>query len=159
MLTVSEQAPLDIKLIGPDGNQTSLRDFLGKYLVLYFYPKDDTPGCTKEACNFRDSSSEIRALGAEILGVSKDLPDSHTKFKEKYQLNFPLLSDPDNTLQTAMGVWMEKSMFGRKYMGTQRATFILDPQGVIAHVWEEVNPITHATEVIKVLQDLTNATQ
>lgn len=130
----------------------SLKKYLGKYLVLYFYPKDNTPGCTMEACSFRDFNAEIEDLGAKIVGISKDSLDSHEKFQNKHKLPFELIADEDLELQKAFGVWVEKSMFGKKYMGTQRATFVIDPEGIIIKVWEKVSPLNHAKEVFEFLK-------
>ena len=152
MLQVGDKLPTDIELIDHNGQAVTLAEFLGKYLVIYFYPEDDTPGCTVEACEFRDFNDEIRKLGAEIIGISQDDTDSHEKFKEKYKLNFRLLSDPQHIFQEAVGVWVEKNMFGNKYMGTQRTTFLVDPKGEIVHVWEKVKPEGHALEVLRNLE-------
>jgi len=124
------------------GRDVSLIDFRGSAVVLYFYPKDDTPGCTKQACGLRDAWSEMRGLG-EIFGVSVDPANSHKKFIEKYQLPFPLLSDPDHKIVKAYGVWVEKSMYGKKYMGTERATFVIDAKGRISAVFRKVKPEEH----------------
>ena len=139
---------LDVRLVNLEGSEVSLKEYLKGYTLLYFYPKDDTPGCTTEACSFRDINSEILALGVNIIGISKDSIKSHLKFKEKYKLNFELLSDPEHKLQEALGVWQEKSFMGRKYMGTQRMSFILDAKGKIIKKYEKVNPKTHAQEVL-----------
>lgn len=141
----------------PDQNGTlrGLNDFSGKWVVLYFYPKDDTPGCTVEACSFRDEREAITNLGnAEVIGVSKDSVKSHKKFADKHQLNFTLLSDESGKMIEAYGAWQQKSMFGRKYMGIQRMTFIIDPEGNIAKEYPKVNPVKHAAEIIKDLQQL-----
>jgi thioredoxin-dependent peroxiredoxin len=124
------------------GREVSLSEFRGSAVVLYFYPKDDTPGCTKQACGLRDAWSEMRGLG-EIFGVSVDPANSHKKFIEKYQLPFPLLSDPDHKIVKAYGVWVEKSMYGKKYMGTERATFVIDAKGRISAVFRKVKPEEH----------------
>lgn len=154
MLNINDKAPLDISLVDQDGNAHSLRDFLGKFIVVYFYPKDATPGCTIEACSFRDFNEQIKALGAEVIGVSKDNVQSHKKFIEKEKLNFLLLSDPDTELQQAFGTWVEKKMFGKTYMGTSRSTFIIDPTGMIVKVWNKIKPEDHAKEVYEELQKL-----
>src|SRR5438046_4257293 len=122
MLAVGETAP-DFALRSDDGRRMSLKDFRGKKVVLYFYPKDDTPGCTKEACSFRDNLARVRSKGAIVLGVSKDDLESHAKFREKYSLSFPLLSDPEGKVLGAYGVWKEKSMYGKTFMGIERTTF------------------------------------
>jgi thioredoxin-dependent peroxiredoxin len=125
-----------------------LDDLRGKYVVLYFYPKDDTPGCTVEACSFRDSNSEIEAEGAVVLGVSTDSLRSHDKFRRKHRLSFPLLSDPEHRVAEAYGVYGLKKFMGREYMGVQRATFVIGPDGRLAKVWPEVKPADHAEEVL-----------
>ena len=139
MLKPPTLAPLDVEVIDETGQSTSLRNHLGKYLVLYFYPKDQTPGCTVEACSFRDANQELKKLGVEVIGVSKDSIESHQKFTEKHQLNFPLWSDPDHQLLEAFGAWGQKNRFGKLYMGIIRSTFIIDPTGKIIKSWEKVN--------------------
>ncbi|MDD5434520.1 MAG: thioredoxin-dependent thiol peroxidase [Nitrospira sp.] len=134
-----------------DGREVSLSGFRGKKVVLYFYPKDDTPGCTKEACYFRDAYSEIKKRGAVVLGISVDSVDSHIKFRDKYQLNFPLLSDANKHVVTAYGVWKEKSMYGRKFMGIERTTFIIDEDGRITAIFPKVKVDEHLDEVLKAL--------
>jgi peroxiredoxin Q/BCP len=135
-----------------DGGKTvSLDDFKGKQVVLYFYPKDDTSGCTTQACEFRDTWTSVQARGAIVLGVSPDGVASHDKFKKKYQLPFPLLADTDHAVAEAYGVWGEKSMYGRKYQGILRTTFVIDGTGRITHVFEKVKPKGHAAEVLKAL--------
>ena len=124
------------------GREVSLSDFRDSAVVLYFYPKDDTPGCTKQACGLRDAWSEIRGLG-EIFGVSIDPAKSHEKFIEKYQLPFPLLSDSDQNIVKTYGVWIEKSMYGKKYMGTERTTFVIDAKGRISAIFRKVKPEEH----------------
>jgi peroxiredoxin Q/BCP len=121
-------------------------------VVLYFYPKDDTSGCTTEACEFRDSWKDVQQSGAVVLGVSPDPVTSHQKFKQKYQLPFPLLADTDHRVADAYGAWGEKSMYGRKYRGILRTTFLIDPEGRIARVFEKVRPEGHAAEVLAALQ-------
>lgn len=149
-----KQAP-DFTLLDQDEKSHSLSDYSGQWVVLYFYPKDDTPGCTTEACNFRDARDAIAEFGnAVVIGVSKDTPKSHKKFANKYGLNFTLLSDPSHTVIEAYGAWLEKSMFGKKYMGIQRATYIIDPSGNIAKEYPKVDPAKHAAEIIKDLQSL-----
>jgi len=120
----------------------------GKYVILYFYPRDDTPGCTTEACSFRDSSSEIAAEGAVVLGVSTDSLRSHERFRRKHGLPFPLLSDPDHRLADAYGVYSPRKFMGREFMGVQRSTFVIGPDGRLAKVWPEVKPAGHADEVL-----------
>ena len=134
-----------------DGTTLSLSQLRGKNVILYFYPKDDTSGCTKEACAFRDAYADFKAKGAVILGVSTDTVASHVKFTNKYTLPFPLLADEDKQIATAYGVWGEKSFMGRKYLGTFRVTFLINPQGKIAQIWPSVKPEAHAAEVLAAL--------
>ncbi len=134
-----------------DGNMVSLKDFKGKKVVLYFYPKDDTPGCTKEACSFRDGAAELKKKKAVVLGVSPDSVKSHGKFHDKFDLNFPLLADEDKTVVQAYGVWKEKSMYGRTYMGVERTTFIIDEKGKIARIFPKVKVDDHLDEVLEAL--------
>jgi len=131
-----------------------LDNYSGKYIVLYFYPKDDTPGCTVQACGFRDSFKEIEKLNAVILGVSPDSDKSHDKFINKFQLPFPLIPDEDKKICEKYGVWVEKSMYGKKYMGVVRTTFIIDKNGQIAKVFEKVKPEGHNAEIIAALKSL-----
>jgi peroxiredoxin Q/BCP len=131
-----------------DGVEHRLADAAGKWLVLYFYPKDDTPGCTIEACEFRDAEAAILAAGAIVWGVSPDDQQSKAAFREKFSLNFPLLSDPDHAVAEAFGVWGEKQMLGKTYEGVHRRTFLIAPDGTIARVWEKVDPTGHAAEVL-----------
>ncbi|MCC6710927.1 MAG: thioredoxin-dependent thiol peroxidase [Candidatus Pacebacteria bacterium] len=152
MLKPLAPAPLDIEVIAENGSKTSLKNHLGKYIVLYFYPKDNTPGCTVEACNFRDANQTLKDLGVEVIGVSKDSVQSHHKFSDQHQLNFTLWSDPDHKLLEAFGAWKQKSMFGKVYMGIVRSTFIIDPQGKIIKTWEKVNVNNHAQEVLNFFQ-------
>ncbi|MFA6467486.1 MAG: thioredoxin-dependent thiol peroxidase [Bacteroidota bacterium] len=151
-ITVGKKAP-SFTLTAGDGKKYSLKDFLGKKIVLYFYPKDDTSGCTKEACSFRDNLSTIKKKGAVVIGVSPDAVKSHVKFSSKYDLNFPLLSDESKEMLTAYGVWQEKSMYGRKYMGVVRTTFVIDEQGKISHIFPKVKVDGHAVEVLKALSE------
>jgi peroxiredoxin Q/BCP len=137
-----------------DGDTVSLDDFAGKNIVLYFYPKDDTPGCTTEACEFRDSHSELKDLDAVVLGVSKDSIKSHAKFRDKYELPFHLLSDTELDIHNKYGTWVEKKMYGKKYMGTQRATFVIDSKGVVRHVFPNVKPKGHVEQVREALASL-----
>lgn len=134
-----------------DGKIHKLSDYLGKWVLLYFYPKDDTSGCTKEACMIRDELPNFKKLKCKVLGVSVDSIASHKKFAEKYGLPFTLLADENKKVVAKYGVWQEKSMYGRKYMGTVRSSFLIDPSGKVAKIYEKVNPETHAEEV---LQDL-----
>ncbi|MFN0067406.1 MAG: thioredoxin-dependent thiol peroxidase [Limisphaerales bacterium] len=135
-----------------DGSRLGLADFRGQHVVLYFYPKDDTPGCTKEACAFRDAYAEIQKLDAVVLGVSTDPVKSHRKFTEKFQLPFPLLADADRQIVAAYGVWGEKTFMGRKYLGTNRVTFLIGPDGRILRVWPKVKAEEHAAEVLAALR-------
>ncbi|HSY74913.1 MAG TPA: thioredoxin-dependent thiol peroxidase [Dongiaceae bacterium] len=130
------------------GGKISLADYLGKNVILYFYPKDDTPGCTKEACAFRDGFADFKKRGAVILGVSPDSVKSHDKFVEKFKLPFTLLADEDKKIVEAYGVWGEKSFMGRKYMGVYRVTFLIGPDGRIKKIWPEVRPEEHTAEVL-----------
>lgn len=132
----------------------SLKDYAGKWVVLYFYPKDDTPGCTTEACSFRDEFKEIEKAGAAVLGVSKDSVKSHAKFAEKYNLNFPLLADVDMTVMKAYGAFGLKKFMGREYQGTIRKTFLIDPKGQIVKEYPKVTPKDHAVAIIKDLEEL-----
>jgi peroxiredoxin Q/BCP len=136
------------------GQPLKLSDLKGKPVVLYFYPKDDTPGCTTQACGIRDSWGEIDATGAHLFGVSIDSEKSHTKFLEKFELPFPLLADTGKEIVTAYGVWVEKSMYGKKYMGTERTTFVIDSKGKIAAIFPKVKPAEHAGLVLKALKEL-----
>lgn len=150
MVSVGDVAP-DFRLKASDGKEYSLSSFRGKNVVLYFYPKDDTPGCTKEACGFRDAIEKIRKKNAIVLGISRDSVDSHRKFSEKYGLNFPLLSDPDGTVCTKYGVLKEKNLYGKKSMGIVRTTFIIDEKGSVAKIFSPVKPDGHEREVIESL--------
>jgi peroxiredoxin Q/BCP len=149
-LTVGAKAPA---FSAPDqsGKIVSLDDFKGKKVVLYFYPKDDTPGCTTQACSFRDEHSVFLKKGAVVLGVSPDSANSHTKFIEKFSLPFPLLADVDKTIAQAYGVWVEKSMYGKKYMGVERSTFVIDGNGKLAAIYRRVKPAEHIAEVLATL--------
>lgn len=145
----------DFSLIDQDGIVHSLKDYEGKWVVLYFYPKDNTSGCTAEACAFRDARDAIAALGnAVVIGISKDSVTSHRKFADKHGLNFTLLSDPDHTTIEAYDSWQPKKFMGREYMGTERNTFVIDPKGVIAKKYEGVDPKKHAAEIISDLKTL-----
>ncbi|MGK2896275.1 MAG: peroxiredoxin [Candidatus Saccharimonadales bacterium] len=134
----------DFSLTGIDGVQHSIADYKGKWVVLYFYPKDDTPGCTAEACSLRDARDELAELGAEIIGISKDEPNSHEKFKAKYSLNFMLLSDPEGKVIELYGAWGKK-MFGQE--GILRKTFLIDPEGQVRKVYGRVTPVGHGEQV------------
>lgn len=152
-LKVGDDAP-DFSIKTSDANFVSLRDLKGKFIVLYFYPKDDTPGCTIQAMEFSELLHEFTKLNAIVLGVSKDDLKSHEKFKEKYKLNFDLGSDVDSDTCGKYSVLVEKSMFGKKYMGINRVTFLIDDNGKIAHIWPKVSVNGHATEVLQVLEQL-----
>lgn len=147
MLKVGDKAP-DFTSKDQNGNPVKLSDFKGKRLVLYFYPKDDTPGCTKEACSFRDADDVYRKKGITVLGVSTDSEKSHQKFISKFQLPFDLLADTDKSIVEAYGVWGEKSMYGKKYMGTFRKTFLID-DGKIVKIFDKVDVAAHADEVLE----------
>jgi len=153
MLEPGEKAPA-FTLEDQDGQLVKLSSFKGKPVVLYFYPKDDTPGCTKEACAFRDNYAALKKAGAVLLGVSPDSVKSHGKFAGKYSLPFPLLADPDHQVAAAYGAWAEKSMYGRKYMGIVRSTFLIDGGGKVARVWPKVKVQGHAGEVQEALARL-----
>ena len=153
MIQEKTKAP-DFNLLDEDGNSHSLSEYKGTPLILYFYPKDNTPGCTTEACNFRDDYSAYEKAKVTILGVSADSVKSHKKFKEKYQLPFTLLSDPDHTVCEAYGVWAEKQMMGKKYMGILRTTFVINKDGVVEKVFEGVKPSEHSKEVLAVVKNL-----
>lgn len=145
----------DFSLPDQDGKTHSLKDYAGKWVVLYFYPRDDTPGCTLEACNFRDERDAIAEFGnAVVIGISHDTVKSHKKFADKFNLNFTLLADPEHTTIEAYGAWQQKSMFGKKYMGIQRMTVIIDPSGIIAKTYPKVDPRKHAAEIIHDLKAL-----
>ena len=150
---VGDKAP-SFTLPRDGGGEISLKDFKGKPLVLYFYPKDDTSGCTAEACAFRDALPDFSKVKAEIIGVSKDPVKKHDKFKDKYELTFPLASDEDGKTCEAYGTWVEKSMYGRKYMGIERSTFLIDGNGVVRNVWRKVKVPGHAEEVLEAAQAL-----
>jgi peroxiredoxin Q/BCP len=148
MIKEGDEAP-DFDVRDAEGNDVKLSDLRGQKVVLYFYPKDDTPGCTKEACSFRDSFAEFGRRGIKVLGVSLDDETSHRKFADKYSLPFTLLSDTDHAVADAYGVYGEKQFMGKKYMGVSRVTFLLDEQGRVKKVFEKVNVEEHAAEVLK----------
>ncbi len=150
MLNIGIKAP-DFTLNDKDGNPVSLSDFLGKKVVLYFYPKDNTPGCTRQACAFAGAYNIFREKGVEVIGISKDSVASHGKFAEKYNLPFILLSDPDLTAIKAYGVWQEKKLYGKVSFGVVRTTFVIDEQGCIERVMPKVKPDTNAAEILEVL--------
>ena len=148
-----EKAPA-FTLQADDGSKVKLSDLKGSPVVLYFYPKDDTPGCTREACAFRDRQAELKKLGAKVLGVSPDDVESHEKFRDKFQLNFPLLADPEHAIAEKYGAWREKNMYGKISMGVQRSTFLIDPTGKVAKVWKKVQVDGHDEEVVEALKGL-----
>ena len=141
-------------LVADDAQKVRLADLAGSPVVLYFYPKDDTPGCTKEACAFRDLKADLKNLGAKIFGVSPDDVASHVKFRDKYDLNFPLLADPDHATAEKYGAWREKNMYGNKSMGVQRSTYLIDAEGKVAKVWKRVQVDGHDQKVLEALKDL-----
>lgn len=151
-LKTGSKAP-DFTLPADGGENVTLSAFKGQPVILYFYPKDDTSGCTKEACDFRDNMSALKKLKVQVIGISKDSVKKHDKFKEKYELNFPLVSDEDGKICDKYGVWVEKSMYGKKYMGIERSTFLIDADGKIAHIWRKVSVTDHVTDIIKVLKE------
>ncbi len=154
-MKIGDLAPV-FKGFTTSNQEFDLSDNKGKWIVLYFYPKDDTSGCTKEASGFRDNMQRISTYNAEIVGVSPDSVKSHDKFKEKYMLNFTIVSDPEKTICNLYGVIGEKSMYGKKYLGVNRSTFIINPEGVISYLWEKVKVDGHVEEVINKLQELQN---
>ena len=152
-LNAGDKAP-DFTMATDGGGSVSLAGLKGKKVILYFYPKDDTPGCTKEACGFRDNLPDFTGIDAEIIGVSKDSVAKHDKFKAKYELPFTLASDEDGSVCEAYGTWVEKSMYGKKYMGIDRATFLIDADGKIAQVWRKVKVPGHVEEVLEAAKGL-----
>lgn len=147
-LNIGDKA-IDFKVKNQNGKEISLSDFKGKKIVLYFYPKDDTPGCTAEACSLRDNYNSLIKQGYVVLGVSPDNEKKHLKFIEKYELPFDLLADTEQEIANAYGVWVEKSMYGRKYMGIARTTFIIDENGNIEEIIEKVDTKNHADQILK----------
>lgn len=147
-LQAGDKAP-DFKTTDQDGNEVKLSSFKGKKVVLYFYPKDMTPGCTAQACNLRDNYKALQKAGYEVLGISSDTEKLHQKFIAKEKLPFTLLADPDKTVHEKYGTWVEKSMYGRKYMGTARTTFIIDEKGVLEEVIEKVDTKNHTSQILK----------
>jgi thioredoxin-dependent peroxiredoxin len=145
-VNAGDKAP-DFSLTADDGTQIALKDLRGSTVVLYFYPKDDTPGCTKESCDFRDALPQFKAANAVILGVSPDSVASHARFRAKYGLPFTLLADPDHAVAERYGVWQQKKFMGKKYMGIVRTTFIIDPKGIISHVFTVKRVAGHVDEV------------
>jgi peroxiredoxin Q/BCP len=152
-LEAGEKAP-PFTLPDQDGTSVSLKSFKGAPVVVYFYPADDTPGCTKEACQFNDNLRAFSRAGAKVVGISPDGAAKHIKFREKYGLKFPLLSDPDHEVMTAYGAWGEKTMYGKKTVGTIRSTFLVDGKGNLARVWYNVRADGHAAKVLEELADL-----
>lgn len=152
-LKVGDKAP-QFSTIDQDGNSHSLSDYAGKWILLYFYPKDDTPGCTKEACAIRDNFPKFKNMGITVFGVSTQGQDSHKKFAEKHELPFTLLVDEDKKINEAYGVWQLKKFMGREYMGTMRWSFLIDPDGKIAKIYTKVKPAEHAEEVLMDLAEL-----
>ena len=153
MLDVGDKAPV-FTLEDQSGKTVKLSDFKGKTVVLYFYPKDDTPGCTREACAFRDEQSALKKAGAVVLGVSPDSGASHAKFAGKYKLSFPLLADTDHAVSEKYGAWGEKSLYGRKFMGITRSTFLIDASGKVARVWPKVKVDGHVDQVLEAIREI-----
>ena len=145
----------DIELTTPSGGKLNLQDYLGKPFILYFYPKDDTSGCTREAQDFSRVLGEFRAQGAEVLGVSRDTPIKHQKFIDKYDLTVPLATDDKNQAMDTFGVWVQKSLYGKTYMGIDRSTFLFDAQGTLVRVWRKVRVPGHVIDVLEALKELT----
>jgi thioredoxin-dependent peroxiredoxin len=152
-IEAGERAPA-FTLTADDGAKVRLADFKGQPVVVYFYPRDDTPGCTREACSFRDQRAVLKKLGAQVLGISGDSTTSHERFRDKYDLNFPLLSDPDHKVAEKFGAWREKNMYGKKSMGIQRSTFLIDADGKVAKVWKAVKVDGHDAQVVAALAEL-----
>lgn len=150
-LKTGDVAP-DFSAVTTDGSRIELSRLRGKHVVLYFYPKDDTPGCTKEACGFRDAFPDFTAAGAVVLGVSTDPVRSHVRFTEKFRLPFPLIADEDRSVVNAYGAWGEKTFMGRRYQGTFRITYHIGPDGLIRNIWPQVKPELHAAEVLKAIR-------
>ena len=153
MIEEGTPAP-DFELPNQDGEPVRLEDHRGEWVVLYFYPRADTPGCTKQACGIRDRGSDYSDAGAVVLGVSPDTPDALRKFADKYGLPFTLLGDPDHSVAESYGTWVEKKNYGKTYMGIQRSTFLIDPDGVVRHVIPRVKPDTHDEKVLAALGEL-----
>ncbi len=146
---------LAFTLPADDGTQVRLADLAGSPVVLYFYPQDDTPGCTREACAFRDLKAELKKLGAKVYGISPDSVESHAEFRDKYRLNFPLLADEGHKVAEKYGAWREKNMYGKKTMGIQRSTYLIDAAGKVAKLWKHVKVDGHDEQVLKALKELT----
>ena len=156
MLEAGDNAP-DFTLPDQSGDPVTLSDLRGQTVVLYFYPRSDTPGCTTQACGIRDRRADYEAAGVRVIGVSPDTVDAQAKFAEKYGLDFTLLADADHEVAASFGTWMEKRNYGRKYWGVQRATFIIDPEGKVAHVIPKASPKTHDDVVLEALGELASA--
>lgn len=152
-LEIGQKAP-DFTLPTDGGGEISLSEMKGKKVILYFYPKDNTPGCTKESCAFNDHLQKLGKAGVQVIGISKCSVAKHDKFKEKYGFNFPLASDEQDDVCERYGVWVKKNMYGREYMGIQRATFLIDEAGKIAHIWPKVKVAGHVEDVIKTIETL-----
>lgn len=151
---VNKKAPSYV-LQDQNGEKKSVREYKGQYVLVYFYPRDLTPGCTTEACEFRDRMNDAVAAGLQVIGVSADTVETHKKFADKHQLTFPLLADVDKKMIEAYGVWKEKKMYGKTYMGISRESFLIDPTGTVVHHYPKVKPATHAAEVIAEVQKRT----
>ncbi|HEV3025464.1 MAG TPA: thioredoxin-dependent thiol peroxidase [Pirellulales bacterium] len=147
----------EFTLAADNGAPVKLSALRGQVVVLYFYPRDDTPGCTREACAFRDTKSALTTLGAVVIGISTDDVASHERFRDKYSLNFPLLSDPDHRVAEKYGAWREKNMYGKKSMGIQRSTFLIDPEGKVARVWKKVNVDGHDAQIVEAIEETQKA--
>lgn len=154
-VNIGDKAP-DFTLAGTGGKDITLSNYKGQIVVMYFYPRDDTPGCTKQACSFSDNFNALKKLNVAVIGISKDSVKSHEKFKEKYGLNFDLGADTEKTVIDAFGSWVEKSMYGKKYMGINRDTFLIDEQGIIRHIWRKVKVEGHTEEVLTEIEKLKN---
>ena len=152
-LQIGDQAP-DFTLPTDNDGEITLSTLQGQYVILYFYPKDDTPGCTTESCDFRDALPELNTLNTAVIGLSKCSVSKHNKFKDKYDLNFPLASDENSNVCEAYGTWVEKSMYGRKYMGIERATFLIDKTGKIDMIWRKVKVKNHVKDIQKHLENI-----
>jgi len=153
VLEAGDRAPA-FALPDQDGNEVRLSELEGQTVVLYFYPRADTPGCTTQACGVRDRAADYRAAGARVIGVSPDSVEAQGKFADRFDLEFTLLADADHAVAEKYGTWVEKSMYGKRYMGVQRATFIIDPEGMVAKVFPKVSPKTHDDDVLKALGEL-----
>ena len=153
MIKLNQKAPA-ISLLDQNGEQQKLSDYLGQWVLIYFYPKDDTPGCTTEACGLRDSFPKFGKLKVKVFGISTDSVASHKKFADKYKLPFTLLADTEKTVVEKYGVWAEKSMYGRKYFGILRNSYLVDPQGKIVRIYEKVKPAEHADQILADLKKL-----